>query len=540
MGTTGEELGVLGRVANELVLLGERWGRVRQQQAELVGIDMREGVSEQLLGEIAHRLVGGQAARQRQRHRLLDDGGWIARGQPDDAPHALVPFAPAPLEQMLAQGVSLGADVLGAREDLVGLARGVEHALHIGQLHLALACGQRMAPDQLQGAQIADLDFVRVDAHQHLIADARRTCGVVGVIDLDGGVVLHAARGFGEIAKALQGQGFQMRTFFLEHLLDLALGAAVDAGGSPVLLPLHEIGVLFFQRFEAPTLERGGLGMLDRVLDGAFAIGVGYARRVGHYVIVREHRGIDAIELGFIDVGGDHALQKVIEDAVLGAAAEIAKRFLVQACPDFAARLPHHFAKRAPRIAQRHHKQTWLTVATRGMARGCALAVIDLRFLAGQELEPIELLGLAPAQRPAEALDAVVARREAEAVDQFLVDRGGIAAQAHLRLDPVPMRFAAGARVRRRAWRQRRSRWPGWGSLPRLCRRVGGRGGGIWLRGCAHRPFQIPDGLAIHPGAAMDLVLRGANGQQRGYGGLQMRLQDIHLLPPLHECKRGR
>jgi hypothetical protein len=38
----------------------------------------------------------------------------------------------------------------------------------------------------------------------------------------------------------------------------------------------------------------------------------------------------------------------------------------------------------------------------------------------------------------------------------------------------------------------------------------------------------------------MDLVLRGANGQQRGYGGLQMRLQDIHLLPPLHECKRGR
>jgi hypothetical protein len=55
----------------------------------------------------------------------------------------------------------------------------------------------------------------------------------------------------------------------VEQLQHLALLAAVDARRRPAFLPAREEDVLLVDRFEAATLERGGLRMLDRALDRA-------------------------------------------------------------------------------------------------------------------------------------------------------------------------------------------------------------------------------------------------------------------------------
>ena len=67
-----------------------------------------------------------------------------------------------------------------------------------------------------------------------------------------------------------------------------------------------EIGVLRLDRFESPSLQGRGLGMLNCVLDAALSIRVTDASRVGHYAVVREHCAIDAVELRFVDVRRDH------------------------------------------------------------------------------------------------------------------------------------------------------------------------------------------------------------------------------------------
>ena len=197
-----------------------------------------------------------------------------------------MPFAPAPLEELEAKFLRLGADGFGAHEDLPGLSGGVEHPLGIGQIDVALVRGAGVTTDQRQGLQIADFDLVFVETNQNDRTDRRRPRRVPGAIGLDGGVVQHGARAFGEVAEAFDGQGLELRALFLEHLLDLALGPAVDTLGRPVLFPVGEIGVLRLDRLEAPPLERRGLGMLDCRLDGSLAIGIPDARRVGHHAVV--------------------------------------------------------------------------------------------------------------------------------------------------------------------------------------------------------------------------------------------------------------
>ena len=71
-----------------------------------------------------------------------------------------------------------------------------------------------------------------------------------------------------------------------------------------------------------------------------------------------------------------------------------------------------------------------------------------------------------------------------------------------------------------------RSRWPGWRNLPRRDRRAGGHPGGLCL------PLVTSDRLPIHPGKALDLALRGAALEQRLDRNQQIRLQDVHSLPP--------
>jgi hypothetical protein len=90
-GAAIEERGVFAGVANEFVLLRE----VGQRQRQLLALELRDGLSEKLLGERAHGLVGVNAACKRCAGRLLKDAGGIAWVQADNAPHALLGLAAA-------------------------------------------------------------------------------------------------------------------------------------------------------------------------------------------------------------------------------------------------------------------------------------------------------------------------------------------------------------------------------------------------------------------------------------------------------------
>jgi len=162
------------------------------------------------------------------------------------------------------------------------------------------------------------------------------------------------------------------------------------------------------------------------------------------------------------------------EHGVSAGSAEVAPSPLAPPRPDLLAGPPDHSAKAAARVAQRHHEQPRLAVAVGARhARQRALAVVDLGFLARQEFEPIELLGLAGAQLAHEALDAVVGAVKAVLIDQVLPDGRGVAPSAQLLLDERSVRLARGDRAD-----GRRRRWPGWRNLGR---RAGGHPGGIRL-----------------------------------------------------------
>ncbi len=228
-----------------------------------------------------------------------------------------------------------------------------------------------------------------------------------------------------------------------------------------------------------------------------------------------EHRRVHRIQFRGVDVGPDHALLQVVEHDVLAAPAQGPEGFFVQACPGLLAGLPDHLAETLARELERHHEQVRAAVLAVGVQRGRALAVVDLRFLPGQELEHVEAFRCAALEARHEALHRVVGVGEAVQFHQVLVDAHGVAPELDLGLDPGPVR---------RTRRQRRRRWPGWGNLLVPSFRAGGHPGGI----C---PLVATDGLAIHPGESLDLPLRRTLREQRANRGQQLRLQDVHSFP---------
>ena len=286
-----EERGIGRGLADEFVVLRERGGPVRLR----LRLHRLANSGEPLLGDRLDGLVRGRAAFEGCRAGLLEDGGGVAPTQAYDAPQGALPHTPAALEELLAEGVRVGADGVGLGEDPVRLARGIEQSLGIRQLHRALTGRARMTADEGQGLCVADLDLVGVDAHEYARTDRRRARRIPRARDLHRGVVLHCAGALAEVPEGCERQGLEIRPLLLEHLLDLALGAAVDALRSPRLLPVRKERVLVVQGLEAPALQGGRLGMLDGVFHGALAVGVSHPRRVGDHPVVGEHRGIQPV-----------------------------------------------------------------------------------------------------------------------------------------------------------------------------------------------------------------------------------------------------
>ncbi len=198
----------------------------------------------------------------------------------------------------------------------------------------------------------------------------------------------------------------------------------------PARLPLFEEGVLLLDRGEASAFERRVLGMLNGVLDAAFAIRIPDPRGVGHDAVMREHGRVDRVELRLVQVGFDDPFLQVVEYHVLAAAAEIPPGLLVQSGPGFLAGLPDHPPKATPGIAQGHDKQTRPAIALgTGVKRQRPFAIVDLRLFAGGEFQSIKLGRLVCDQRAGKALDAVIAGRKPELIDEVLVDRREVAAK---------------------------------------------------------------------------------------------------------------
>ncbi len=218
--------------------------------------------------------------------------------------------------------------------------------------------------------------------------------------------------------------------------------------------------------------------------------------------------GVHRVELGLVQIGLDHPLLEVVEHHVLAGSTKVAPGLLVQAGPGLLAGLPHHAAKAAPGVAQRHHEQARPAVA-RGAQNtgGRALAVIHLCLLARGELQAVELLGSTLAQPTGKALDTVVGAGESVLIDQVLVDGHEVALEPQLRFDERAVRLTG-----RDRW-LRYSRWPGWRNLKL---RAGGHPGRICLLGGKAQLIRA-DRLAIDPGCTLNLALAPARSQERRY-----------------------
>src|SRR5439155_26021308 len=126
---------------------------------------------------------------------------------------------------------------------------------------------------------------------------------------------------------------------------------------------------------------------------------------------VREHVAIERIERRVIDVGGEDALLKIVEDDGLRDAAEATKRPLVELRPDPAARRPGEEADGLAAVAERQDEEARAPVlAALRMADHRAVAVVDLRLLARRgEDHRVRVRRRRRPQRPDETPDAGVA-----------------------------------------------------------------------------------------------------------------------------------
>ena len=98
---------------------------------------------------------------------------------------------------------------------------------------------------------------------------------------------------------------------------------------------------------------------------------------------------------------------------------------------------PDYLSKTAAGVLQRHDKQSGAAVGVCARLAGkSAKAVVHLGFFSGWKLQPVVLGGIFSAQRTAKPFHAVVFMLEGKPLNQILINRDGIAPQAHLLFNP--------------------------------------------------------------------------------------------------------
>jgi hypothetical protein len=93
-----------------------------------------------------------------------------------------------------------------------------------------------------------------IPLHIHFSPDPARWQAVVGSIDFDATVQIHAPLAVLVVAKRLQGKRQQGWFFFGKHGGHLSFGGAMNAGIGTACLPAIQIGLGLFQAFKAFSL----------------------------------------------------------------------------------------------------------------------------------------------------------------------------------------------------------------------------------------------------------------------------------------------
>ena len=186
--------------------------------------------------------------------------------------HAALPAAAFFLEPGLAQIEGVRADAFGLGQQPVRFPGWIEDPIRGVHHQGARAPALGMAADDLHPDRIQNLDLILVDPDRHLAADRRRVGGIVGMAHLGRSVIVDRPGFLLEIAERHQRQRLQIGLLFLEQLLDLPFGPAMDPWRCPPLFPMHQPFILGFDAFEFASLQGRVLRVFHRIFHGPFAV----------------------------------------------------------------------------------------------------------------------------------------------------------------------------------------------------------------------------------------------------------------------------
>lgn len=125
---------------------------------------------------------------------------------------------------------------------------------------------------ELPGRRIHQADMQRIPLHVEPMADPARRGPIESRFHLHTAIEMDRALAKLVIAKRLDGQRTQGRSFLGKHGGDLALRGAMDAGVGPVRVPAIQIGLRGVDRLEALSVQRRLLRVADAGFDFALAI----------------------------------------------------------------------------------------------------------------------------------------------------------------------------------------------------------------------------------------------------------------------------
>ena len=143
-----------------------------------------------------------------------------------------------------------GGGYFGSAQQLFGrewCARGPVFTLDA----MTTALLAQMLAQELPRSRIDQPYMCATPLHLNAAADPAGRGAVIRRFDFHAAIQMDRAFAVLVVAKGLKRQGQQRWAFFGEHGCDLPFGGAVNAGVSPALLPLIQVGLRFFQAFEA-------------------------------------------------------------------------------------------------------------------------------------------------------------------------------------------------------------------------------------------------------------------------------------------------
>ena len=252
----------------------------------------------------------------------------------------------------------------------------------------------QVLPQQLAGLRIQQPDVTGIPLHLNPPADPAWRCAVVGGFDFHAAIQMHRALAVLVIAERLDRQREQGRLFFGEHGRDLPFGGAVNARVGPTLFPVIQVGLRFFEAFEAQPLQRRFLGVADARFDLALAVWIAHAAWQRDCAVVLQHVAVQRIERGIVDVGREHAFAQIIEHDHASGPAEPAESFFMQFGPDLRTGTEHQQANRLAAVAQRQDEQPRAPILASVRSRApSGRAVIDLRFFARRGFDTAQASG---------------------------------------------------------------------------------------------------------------------------------------------------